>query len=91
MKKFLLSILALLLSTFSYAASYEKATTVAEGDVVLLTVDNGTIAVEYNGIVSGKTFGAYEAYTDAPAGLAPLTVVKGSADGSFTFQDADGN
>ena len=91
MKKFLLSILALLLSTFSYAASYEKATTVAEGDVVLLTVDNGTIAVEYNGIVSGKTFGAYEAYTDAPAGLAPLTVVKGSADGSFAFQDADGN
>lgn len=91
MKKFLLSILALLISTFSYAASYEKATAVAVGDVVLLTVDNGTIAVEYNGIVSGKTFGAYEAFTDAPAGLAPLTLVKGSADGSFAFQDADGN
>ena len=63
MKKFLLSILALLISTFSYAASYEKATDIAVGDIMVLTVDNGTIAVEYNGIVSGKTFGAYEAYT----------------------------
>lgn len=92
MKKFLLSIFALLISTFSYAASYEKATDIAVGDIMVLTVDNGTIAVEFTGISDTKTkYGLGAGYTASPAGTAPLTVVAGSADGSFAFQDAEGN
>ena len=71
----------------AFATEWEKATSIAVGDVVLLTVDNGTVTKELTGISTTSTkYGMVEDYTDTPAGTYPLTVVAGSAEGSFAFQ-----
>ena len=71
----------------AFATEWEKATSIAVGDVVLLTVDNGTVTKELTGISTTSTkYGTVADYTGTPAGTYPLTVVAGSAEGSFAFQ-----
>ena len=67
------------------APSGNLATSLAVGDVVVMI--NSDASKEFNGI-SG-TYGAAEDYSGDPAGLHPLTIVAGSADGSIAFQDGD--
>ena len=74
-----------------YADSWEKASSIAVGDVVLLTVDNNSVTNELSGIKSGSTpIGDIVGYTGVPAGVYPLTVEAGSTDGTFAFKGADG-
>ncbi|MBP5514454.1 MAG: discoidin domain-containing protein, partial [Bacteroidaceae bacterium] len=91
MKKFLLSLIATVMSLFSAHAAWEQTTSIAVGDVVVLAVDNGSVTRELSGITTtGTTIGQVEDYTTTPAGVYPLTVVKGSENGSFGFKNADG-
>lgn len=72
------------------AASWEKATSIAVGDVVVLAIDNGKVTQELSEITtSGTTIGKVEDYTGTPAGLLPLTVVAGSQDGTLAFKAGD--
>ena len=72
-------------------AAWEKATAIAVDDVLVLAVDNGTVAKEMTGISTTATpYGLALDYTDTPAAVYPLTVVAGSADGSFAFKNAEG-
>jgi hypothetical protein len=73
------------------ADSWEKASSIAVGDVVLLTVDNSSVTSELKGIKSGNTpIGDIVAYTGVPAGVYPLTVEAGSTEGTFAFKGEDG-
>ena len=91
MKKFLLSLIALVMSVFSADAAWEKTTSIAVGDVVVLAVDNGTVTKELKTVTtSGTTIGEVVDYSGTPAGVYPLTVVAGTADGSFAFQNEAG-
>ena len=57
------------------ADSWEKASSIAVGDVVLLTVDNSSVTSELKGIKSGNTpIGDIVAYTGVHAGVYTLTV-----------------
>ena len=94
MNKFLrFSFVALLAMVYGnvYADSWEKASSIAVGDVVLLTVDNSSVTNELTGIKSGSTpIGDIVNYTGEPAGVYPLTVEAGSADGTFAFKGEGG-
>ena len=94
MKKILrFSFVALLAMMFGnvYADAWEKASSIAVGDVVLLTVDNSSATKELNGIKSGSTpIGDIVDYTGVPAGVYPLTVEAGSTDGTFAFKGEGG-
>ena len=75
----------------SYAA-WEKATSIAVGDVIVIAVDNGTVTKELKGIgmAGSNSIGEAEDYTGStPAGLYPLSVVAGSQSGSFAFKNGD--
>ena len=73
------------------ADSWEKASSIAVGDVVLLTVDNSSVTSELKGIKSGSTpIGDIVAYTGVPAGVYPLTVEAGSTEGTFAFKGEGG-
>lgn len=69
--------------------SYEKATSIAVGDTVVLVYEKGNKELSAISDTSTK-YGIGANYTDAPAGAFPLTVVEGSTEGSFAFQTADG-
>ena len=87
------SLVALLAMVYGdvYADSWEKASSIAVGDVVLLTVDNSSVTNELTGIKSGSTpIGDIVNYTGEPAGVYPLTVEAGSADGTFAFKGEGG-
>ena len=87
------SFVALMAMVFgnSYAA-WEKATSIAVGDVIVIAVDNGTVTKELKGIgmAGSNSIGEAEDYTGStPAGLYPLSVVAGSQSGSFAFKNGD--
>ncbi len=70
-------------------AAWEKATSIAVGDVVVLAIDNGSVTKELSAITtSGTTIGQVADYDGTPAGLMPLTVVAGSQDGTLAFKTA---
>ena len=71
--------------------TWEKATSIAVGDVVVLTAEgttkNGDYAKELSEL-TGK-IGNVTDYIDLPAGTIELTVEAGSQDGTFAFKTAD--
>ena len=86
----LLSMLMMLCGTM-WAQSWEKTNTLSVGDVVVLAVDNGSVTKELSGVTtSGTTIGQVENYNGTPAGLYPLTIVAGSAEGSIAFKTSVG-
>ena len=72
--------------------TWEKATSIVVGDVVILTAEgttkNGDYAKELSEL-TGK-IGNVTDYTDLPAGLVELTVEAGTTEGTFAFKTADG-
>ena len=91
MKKFLLSLIALVMSVFSANAAWEQTTSIAVGDVVVLAVNHDRVTKELSTVTtSGTTIGQVVDYTTTPAGVYPLTVVAGTEDGTFGFKNADG-
>ena len=81
----LVSSLAMLCGTGFAANSWEKATSLSVGDVVLLAVDNGTVAKELSGFGDGS-YGSAVDYVGTPNGVYPLSIVAGSGEGSFAFK-----
>ncbi len=91
MKKFLLSLISFFALMPLFAETWEKATEIAVGDVVVLAVDNGTVTKELSTVTtSGTTIGQVVDYESIPAGVYPLTVVAGTDEGTFAFKNSDG-
>ena len=71
--------------------TWQKATSIAIGDIVILTAEgstkSGPYAKELNEL-TGK-IGNVTDYTDLPAGIIELTVEAGSQDETFAFKTAD--
>lgn len=67
------------------ATTYEKASSISEGDIVLLVCDSKTM--EFSGFKSN--YGTGTSYTTVPNGAYPLTVVQGSSAGTYALQTKD--
>ena len=81
-------VLAMILSLIpavSAAGSYEKATSIAVGDTVLLVYEADSMELSAIGGTSTK-YGIGVAYTGSPAGVAPLEVVAGASEGTYAFK-----
>ncbi len=73
------------------AASYEKATSIAVGDTVVLVYVSGSTKKELSSISTTSTkYGIGADFGSAPAGLMPLEVVAGSASGTVAFKTSNG-
>lgn len=73
-----------------FADNWEKATSIAVGDVVVLAYESESITKELTGISTTSTkYGLAAEYTASPACTYPLTVEAGSAAGSFAFKTKD--
>ncbi len=87
----LLAMLLSILPPVALAAdtpSYEKATSIAIGDTVLLVYKDGSM--EFSAISTTSTkYGIGVAYTDSPAGVQPFEVVEGAEAGTFAFKFDD--
>ena len=90
MKKFLLSLIVMVLSVLSAHADWEKTTSIAVGDVVVLAYDDENVSKELSEVTSsGTTIGVVADYKTSPVGTYPLTVVAGSTEGSFAFKTSE--
>ena len=71
--------------------AYEKATSIAAGDVVLLVYESGDTKRELNGISNTSTkYGIGADYDTTPVGLYELTVEAGSTSGTYSFKCPNG-
>lgn len=68
--------------------TYEKATSIAVGDTVLLVCEGKGMELSAISTTSTK-YGIGVAYTGAPNGVAPLEVVAGASDGTYAFKLGD--
>ena len=66
------------------AETYEKATSIAVGDTVVLVCESKKM--ELSSIGSSGSYGSGTAYSSYPAGLYPLTVAEGSSSGTYAFK-----
>ena len=82
----LVMFLTLTVSANTWGATWEKATSIAAGDVVLLVCESKTM--ELNGISTTSTkYGIGVAYTTSPAGAYELTVEAGSSSGTYSLKN----
>ena len=87
---FLINLLLTLGAANAWGA-YEKATSIAAGDVVLLVYESEDTKKELNGISTTSTkYGIGEDYDTTPAGLYELTVEAGSTSGTYSFKCPNG-
>ena len=75
---------ALTASTEVWAQTWQKATSIAAGDVVLLVCESKKM--ELSGV---NTYGSGTAYSTSPAGLYELTVEAGSSSGTFSLKNGN--
>jgi len=72
------------------SVTYEPATSISAGDVVLLVAEGTNYKKELSGFSTTSTiYGTVADYTTAPAGVYPLTVVAGNSSGSFAFKNSE--
>ena len=71
--------------------TWEKATSIAVGDVVVLVAETSNVTKELDGFnTSGSNpYGIATDYTTAPVATYPLAVVEGNATSSFAFKTSD--
>lgn len=67
-------------------ATWEKATSISAGDVVLLVCESKNYELK-SFTTSGTIYGEGDAYSTTPEGLYELTVEAGSSDGTFSFKN----
>ncbi len=73
-------------NAWGQTVTWEKATSIAAGDVVALVCE--TKKMELNGISTTSTkYGIGVAYSSTPAGAYELTVEEGSSAGTFSFKN----
>ena len=99
-KKFTLMMAVLALLTFlavpmgmrgqTRSVTYELATSISAGDVVLLVAEGNNYMKELSGFTTtGTIYGTVADFTTTPNGVYPLTVVAGSSNGSFAFKNSE--
>ena len=90
LRLWLVMFLTLTVSANAWAAdTWEKASSIAAGDVVLLVCESKKM--ELNGISTTSTkYGKGVAYTTNPAGTYKLTVEEGSTSGTYSFKCPSG-
>ena len=73
-------------NAWGQTVTWEKATSIAAGDVVALVCESKKM--ELSSISTSSTkYGIGTAYTSTPAGLYELTVEEGSSSGTFSFKN----
>ena len=83
-------LLGLLLSIGNAWAAFEKATSIAVGDQVVLVVEKSTTLMELSSISTTSTkYGIGTAYTETPAGMMLFDVVEGKTEGTFAFKNGN--
>ena len=89
MKKFISFFAAVLFAGSIMADVYQKVTSIAAGDVVVLASSDAM--EEFNGVAlyGSNSVGDHVAFTTQPAGAAPLTVVAGNKANTFAFKTSD--
>lgn len=80
----LVMFLTLTVSANAWSATWEKATSIAAGDVVLLVCESKKM--ELSGV---NSYGSGTAYSTSPAGLYELTVEAGSSSGTFSLKNGN--
>ena len=80
----LVMLLTLTVTTNAWAATWEKATSIAAGDVVLLVCESKKMELS-----SVNSYGSGTAYSTSPAGLYELTVEAGSSSGTFSLKNGN--
>ena len=82
----LVMFLTLTVTTNAWGATWEKATSIAAGDVVLLVCESKKM--ELSGISTTSTkYGTGVSYTTSPAGAYELTVEAGSSTGTYSLKN----
>lgn len=91
MKKFMLSLMVMVFTVLSAHADWEKTTSIAVGDVVVLAYDADDVAKELSEVdkIGSNFVGITADYTTTPEGICPLTIVEGATEGSFAFKIGD--
>ncbi len=82
----LVMFLTLTVSTNAWAQTWEKATSIAAGDVVLLVCESKKMELSSISTTSTK-YGIGVAYTTTPAGAYQLTVEAGSSSGTYSLKN----
>ena len=72
-------------NAWAQTVTWEKATSIAAGDVVALVCESKKMELSSISTTSTK-YGIGTAYTSTPAGLYELTVEEGSSTGTFSFK-----
>ncbi len=85
----LVMFLTLTVSAEVWGATWEKATSIAAGDVVLLVCESKKMELSSISTTSTK-YGIGVAYSETPAGTYELTVEAGSSSGTFSFKCPNG-
>ena len=80
----LVMLLTLTVSANAWSATWEKATSIAAGDVVLLVCESKKM--ELSGV---NSYGSGKTYSTSPAGLYELTVEAGSSSGTFSLKNGN--
>ncbi len=89
MKKFTLFIAALLMAGSMMATTvWTAVSSIKAGDVLVLGSPDALIELKAISTTSTK-YGLGQAFTTAPAGVMPLTVVTGNKEGTFAFKTSD--
>ena len=82
----LVMFLTLTVTTNAWGATWEKATSIAAGDVVLLVCESKKMELSSISTTSTK-YGIGVAYTTSPAGAYELTVEAGSSSGTYSLKN----
>ncbi len=72
--------------TMRDGTTWEKATSIAVGDVVIIVCDTKSVELSGFGGSGSSTYGTPSNYTTTPAGAFPLDVVAGYSTGTFAFR-----
>ena len=88
----LVMFLTLTVTTNAWGATWEKATSIAAGDVVVLVYESGATKMELSGISTTSTkYGIGASYSTTPAGKYELTVEASSSTGTYSFKNSSGS
>ena len=80
----LVMFLTLTANVSAWSATWEKATSIAAGDVVLLVCESKKMELS-----DVNSYGSGTAYSTSPAGLYELTVEAGSSSGTFSLKNGN--
>ena len=84
----LTAVMCVLGSGNAWGQTWEKATSIQTGDVVILVAEDASMELTSISTTSTK-YGIGTAYTSSPAGTYSFTVVSGNSEGTFAFKNGN--